>query len=459
MIATMDPVAEVENRIVKDIKESALAPHQRLAAERKLADIYKVPRMRVHQAIMRLVEKGYFYSKRGSGTFVSGSTLNPEAPSVSALAEEVLSFPSFIPSNDCEKIKLNLPILDGGQQAQAWKKVIDKFKERCPFVQVDIEFGLYSKFENLDLFIAYPYDLRAMKNMASEMKTPGNKNFFSKKIFDVCKIDDKLLAVPILRVPSLVSVNLDILKVAKIGLPKLEKPADLMRLGAEVETALQGQKTKGLRFLGGLFHGALYGIQFTRKGNRIEFDEAKIARFLEDAKPYIKQHHFIPHKESGLDKFLRGEYCIYPHFSTGIPDLTGKGVNVANIKLPLADDGFVCEGMFIGGVNSNSKNKEEATMLLDYLTSKEAQETLTEELPFCLSVREDILSQQEKEASPELKGIHAEFDIRSYYTQLDSVIFDEYGKKLNTESGKYFFGMQNISKTIERLKYTNSGEL
>jgi DNA-binding transcriptional regulator YhcF (GntR family)/ABC-type glycerol-3-phosphate transport system substrate-binding protein len=447
MILTVDPVKELEKKIIKDIENSDLEPHQRLAPERKLADIYNVPRMRVHQAIARLVEKGFLYSRRGSGTFLADFAQYEESLIITKEQKEIENFPSFIPSNECEKIRLNIPVPESGQQADAWKKVIAGFNERFPFLQTEVEFGSWERHENLDLYIASPNDLPQIKDI--ELNISIDKSEFSDKIFDVCQIEGRQLAAPILRVPPLAVVNLDILKRAHINRQEFIAPEDLMRIGAEVE-----EKTgiRGIRYLGGFFHGALYGLQFLRDNDSIEFDKESLNSFLDETKPYIKQHHFTPHGETGVDKFINGEYCIYPFFAVNLIELNGAQFDIARVKLPLKEKGFVCEGMFIGGLNKKSGNREEAALLLEYILSEEAQKILTDELPFCLSVRKDVLAQQEENNSKELDGIHTEFDIRSYYTQRDLFIFDQYGKKLNTESGKYFWNMQSLEKTIERLK-------
>lgn len=448
MILTADPIKELEKKIIEDIKKSNLAPHQRLAAERKLAEIYKVPRMRVHQAIARLVDKGFLYSKRGSGTFLAGTEQEAESFSCAIEMGEVEKLPSFIPSNDCEKVKLNIPVPESGRQAAAWKKVIAGFNERFPFLQTEVKFGSYAEHDNLDLFIVYPYDLPKAKDIEAEIME--DKNIFSDKIFDVCKVDGKQLAAPILRVPPLTVVNINLLKAAGVNnAPEFKTPEDLMRIGAELE-----EKTGscGIRFLGGFFHGALYGIQFSRDKDRVKFDQEKVVKFLKESKPFIKQRHFIPHKDSGVEKFIGGEYCIYPLFSTSLIELKEKEMDIARVKLPIEDEGFVCEGMFAGGVNASSRNREEAALLLEYMLSEEAQKIFVNELPFCLSVRKDVLSQQEKNNSRELDGIRTEFDIRGYYTQRDLFIFDHYGKKFNTESGKFFWDVQDLKTTIEKLK-------
>ena len=292
-----------------------------------------------------------------------------------------------------------------------------------------------------------PVKPRALNNTGIKIED------FSENIFELGKIDGSQVAFPILRVPPLVSINLDILEKYGRSTAEITSPVDLLKLGFELEKAAgKDSSFIGSRYYGALFHGALYGVEFKHIGSDIKFDENNFSRFLEETKPYIKRQHFIPHNESGIDKFTSGKYCIYPHFSTDLLNISSVGIKLANLKLPLLKDAFVCEGIFMAAVDPETRNSEEAELLLEFFLSEEAQKTFIEKLPYCLSVRNDVLSMQKISNSPALNSCYMDFDLRSFYTQMDLVIFNDYAKKLNTETGKYFLGIQELKTTIDKLK-------
>lgn len=85
---------ETVRRLLQAIRLGVIAPAERLPSERELADMLKVSRDTVREALSTLVEHGYVVSKRGryGGTFVVDTLPDPEssAPSSVKLDEEEL---------------------------------------------------------------------------------------------------------------------------------------------------------------------------------------------------------------------------------------------------------------------------------------------------------------------------------------------------------------------------------
>lgn len=55
---------------MQQINLKSFVPGEKLPSENELADKYKVPRMTVRNALVKLEERGYIYSKQGKGRFL-----------------------------------------------------------------------------------------------------------------------------------------------------------------------------------------------------------------------------------------------------------------------------------------------------------------------------------------------------------------------------------------------------
>ncbi|WP_289142862.1 GntR family transcriptional regulator [uncultured Brevibacillus sp.] len=66
MIAEM----EIIDQFIAEINAGKYKPNDKLPSENDLADLYKVPRMKVRRAYTRLQELGYVFSKQGMGSYV-----------------------------------------------------------------------------------------------------------------------------------------------------------------------------------------------------------------------------------------------------------------------------------------------------------------------------------------------------------------------------------------------------
>lgn len=74
----MSQLAEVvSRRIYEDIAAGAYAPGSRIPSERELEQIYKVSRVTVNRALTQLHARGVIERRRGSGTYVTESAVEP----------------------------------------------------------------------------------------------------------------------------------------------------------------------------------------------------------------------------------------------------------------------------------------------------------------------------------------------------------------------------------------------
>ena len=454
MIIDIDPAEKIEAKIESEIIAGKYKPHQKLLSERKLAEKLNTTPTRVHRAIQRLVEKGYLYTKVGHGTFVS------EVGGIDSSGSDLLtsSLDIHLPHMPAYKtIKVSIPVENDPYQVEMWKKVLDVFREKHPFMEVEADFEAKED-KRYDVFFTGPYQLR----LYHKEMLPLNGEFLSKyelspdelceDILKLGRVNGALFGIPVLRNPALVSVNKDLLEKYGVKVDKIKKPGDLLRVGDIIEKR-SGGRVMGTRYLGFIYHGAMYGIDIKREGNRLIFNKEKVRKFLEETKPYIKRHHFKSHDDTHEGLFLEGHYAIYPHFYGAYQLEKGSRYTLSPIPFPRERDGFGCEGMFMGCIAKGSRYKEEALLFLSFLISEEGQRVFIEHSPNWLSVRKDVLKEQ-KGNSPFPEGaLLYDFDIRGYYSQVDPLIFIEYSTRLNTEAGKFFLGLQGIEETIEKLEH------
>lgn len=70
---------QINDILLKKIKEGKFKPHQQIPTEEELTAIFKVSRMKMRQAIAKMVSEGILYRKRGHGTFVGEPRLERKA--------------------------------------------------------------------------------------------------------------------------------------------------------------------------------------------------------------------------------------------------------------------------------------------------------------------------------------------------------------------------------------------
>ena len=453
MIIDVDPVKQIEEQILEEIIKGNYKPHQKLLSERKLAEKFNTTPARVHRALQNLVKKGYLYTKIGHGTFVKGKHPEESAKvdySVSPFNIHLPHLPVY------KKIKVAIPIGDEPHQVKMWRKVLNAFRKEHPFIDLEVNFAAMEN-KGYDLIFLGPYQLRLQYKELFPLEELLEKNGIKeeelcKDILKLGKVEGILLGIPILRNPAIVSVNNDLLEKYGLKAEEIKKPGDLLRIGDIVEKKSRGE-VMGTRYLGFIYHGAMYGIDIKREEKKVIFDKERVRKFLEETKPYIKRHHFKSHHETGERLFLEGRYAIYPHFYAIYQLEKESKFRLSPIPFPLEKGGFGCEGMLMGCVPRESRHREEAILLLRFLVSKEGQRIFVGDSPNWLSVRKDVLEEQRKNSPFPEGALLYDFDLRSYYSQVDPVIFKEYATKLNTEAGKFFTGLQGIEETLEKLEY------
>lgn len=69
---------QLQTIIQRDIEDGRLKPGDSILPERKLAERYKVSVGTVRQAIAPLVNEGLLFRMQGKGTFVAGTTMDPD---------------------------------------------------------------------------------------------------------------------------------------------------------------------------------------------------------------------------------------------------------------------------------------------------------------------------------------------------------------------------------------------
>lgn len=70
---------QLQTIIQKQIEDGQLKPGDSILPERKTAELYKVSVGTVRQAIASLVNEGFLIRRQGKGTFVAGTTMNPDS--------------------------------------------------------------------------------------------------------------------------------------------------------------------------------------------------------------------------------------------------------------------------------------------------------------------------------------------------------------------------------------------
>ncbi|MGL5229262.1 MAG: GntR family transcriptional regulator [Cetobacterium sp.] len=69
----MSKSLEVENYILNKIENKEYLPENKIISENEILRTFNISRMTARKAIQNLVQRGYLYQKKGSGTYVSSS--------------------------------------------------------------------------------------------------------------------------------------------------------------------------------------------------------------------------------------------------------------------------------------------------------------------------------------------------------------------------------------------------
>ncbi|UJW58353.1 GntR family transcriptional regulator [Bacillus sp. A116_S68] len=80
---------QLEEKIKTQIDQGDLQPGDMLPSEREYASQYAISRMTVRQAITKLVNDGYVYRKKGTGTFVSAKKIDQPLQGLTSFTEDM----------------------------------------------------------------------------------------------------------------------------------------------------------------------------------------------------------------------------------------------------------------------------------------------------------------------------------------------------------------------------------
>ncbi|MFS0783629.1 GntR family transcriptional regulator [Bacillus sp. 1P06AnD] len=93
MIDKKSPVPiyhQLEELIKTQIDSGLLRPDQAIPSEREFAEQYQISRMTVRQALTNLVNEGFLYRKKGTGTFVSKQKVGQGLQGLTSFSEHML---------------------------------------------------------------------------------------------------------------------------------------------------------------------------------------------------------------------------------------------------------------------------------------------------------------------------------------------------------------------------------
>lgn len=164
---------KIENDIKDEINNNKLKEGDLIHSENQLAEIYKVSRMTVRQALNNLVSEGYLYKHKGKGTFVSHRKIEKNIHGVRGFTEEMESLGKIVRS-EVTKFEVIVPkkeiadklFLNGDEKAFYIERV--RYADNSP-VLYEVLYIPYTMFKDLtkeDMvksFYSYIEDLSSYK--------------------------------------------------------------------------------------------------------------------------------------------------------------------------------------------------------------------------------------------------------------------------------------------------------
>jgi hypothetical protein len=457
------PLSDVARQILRSLTSSSggAQSHQRLLATRKLAKKLNTSVHQVHRAIGELKDRGYLYSRHGSGVYVSETApfLRDRAPRAKALTRAKDFGGIFSASAQPMFASLRFTVNAGYDKAAKvmWNAVLDAFRRRYPFIGLeygfdldraardddDIRFGATSDVVlTPEAFQAFGPEELGDAGLDLEGLCPGT--------LDLGRSPDgkALLAAPVLRCQGMLAVNDDLLGRAGLDADDIRTPADLFQMGAELGERQEG--VYGFNFAGVRQYASLYGVEIRREGDRFAFDRDLMARLLADLKPHIRPHHFTIATDRCDAEFLDGHLGLFYRLWLLYPLMCERTTALRPARLPVLEGGFACEAAIVAGISPRSSNREEALLLLAFLAGREAQDLFTEHGPNWLSVRPDVLETQQASSPFPPGSMLYDFDARAYFAEVDPVIYG-HSRRWNTQAAKFFTDMQGLETTLEKL--------
>lgn len=348
------------------------------------------------------------------------------------------------------------------QERQMWQEVLDSFLKDSPFFEIKTCFDGDNESAALTSDLCFSSPIFFAKNQArwSELDdhfTRGGaivETELCDGIWEVGKLNGRLSGLPVLRATPVILANLEVLAKYRIRPEDLREPVDIFRIGAAIEEQSQGV-VRGCGFWSVTQHASPYGVEFRRADRRIQFDEGRMRTFFSATKPFVKPHHFVDMYRDRLPLFLTGNQVFYHTFLYMHDELKARvgATPIQAVPWALAPEGFVCESAFMGQINRNTRFPEETRELLAYFVSAAAQRIFARCAPHWLSVRRDVLREQQA-ASPFPPGsVVYGFNPRNYPIQMDPELFEQYCLKLNSEAARFFLNRQSLDQTIEKLRW------
>lgn len=456
MLLDTSSVESLEEGIMAEIRSKGYGPGKRILSKRKLARILKTTPTKVHTAITNLVSKDILYTKPGSGTFIRERYNAGLFPDEITIPEGGPSF-SYPHSYTKKTLHVVIPVHGDSVQRNMWQLSIDAFRDTYPFLDIDVEFKNDKDIpERFDVTFQGIIDIVNRKNSLVDLSQfidrnqTDNMSGMCDKLLDTVTENGQIFGLPLLRSPSMISVNSTFFDRCGLDWRNINEPIDLFRVGDLIEEKTE-ERIHGIKYMGVCYHIAMAGVKFRREENRMYFDKDVIRMFLEDLKPLIRKHHYMSPRDVPLRKYIDKEYAMFAHFWNEYQTLRKFLPGFTPIKLPLVNSGFAYEGLIAGCISDKCENKEDAYNFLAFLAGGEAQKIMTDQAPEWLSVNNNVLQRQKKNSTFPKGSIIYDFDPRAIYSQVDPPTYHEYSVKLYTETSKYFTNLQSLDVTIEKI--------
>lgn len=350
-----------------------------------------------------------------------------------------------------------IPVGEEVGQHRAWQAAVDRFNREYPFIHVALSFDLARKPDaHYDVIFMTPSQLLQHAGIFRALERLNHRQIHPALAAAGCS-GGATLALPIVRTVTVYYVHKPTFERLGLAADAPRQPIDLFALGAEIERRTDG-RINGLYYWGLPFHAANAGIYFEAGPDGVTFDRDRLSAFLEGIRPHLDAGRLGRDRRFDPARLQRGQYAIHP--SVFQHDFVADAADTVDLlRLPLADDGFMLNGLFLAGISARSPHASEARFFLDYLLRPETQRLITGAHPSYLSVLDDVLAEQ-KSASPYPPGaITYDFDPRSISYQLDLTLFLDFPMQLATQAQKYLLGVQSLKETLDRLEAPASGSL
>lgn len=212
--------AQIQDNILKKIRDRIWASGDQIPSERKLAELHQASVGTVRHALQALVDQGYLSRNQGRGTFVTGSTAQTDdslryyrlsrgfGEEISALTIKSLEKPKqCIFDKASEKMGLN-----HDQYFYKYDRIFLLDSEPVAFVTSYLPTDLFSGFDSLPLQVLDEFPLYVIAENKYSMPALETKEGFSAVMVDP-QIAEILMipkGSPALRIEMLVATNRNI---------------------------------------------------------------------------------------------------------------------------------------------------------------------------------------------------------------------------------------------------------